>query len=238
MPQPYDGLRSFLDECEAHGEVTVIKDADWNLEIGALTETASELIDEPPALMFDEIKGYPKGFRVLIIPTASRRRMALALGLPPDTPKMEIVRHAASRIKHAAADPAEGGRDRPGDAERHARQRGRSVPLPGAAVAPRRRRTLYRHRRLPSSTAIPRPATSTWAPTGCRCTSATCSASGRARASRGARSRSATGSRARPARWSRRSAAIRCCSSSPTRNFRSACPSSIAPAACSAGRSR
>ncbi len=105
MPQPYDGLRSFLDECEAHGEVTVIKDADWNLEIGALTEAASELIDEPPALMFDEIKGYPKGFRVLSIPTASRRRMALALGLPPDTPKMEIVRHAASRIKHAAPIP-------------------------------------------------------------------------------------------------------------------------------------
>ena len=43
----------------------VIRDADWELEIGALTETVSEMIDEPPALMFDEIKGYPKGFRVL-----------------------------------------------------------------------------------------------------------------------------------------------------------------------------
>src|SRR3954447_2911873 len=107
MPQQnnYDGLRSFLADCEAHNEVTVIKDADWNLEIGALTETASELIDEPPALMFDEIKGYPKGFRVLSIPTASRRRMALALGLPPETPKMEIVRHAANRIKHAQPIP-------------------------------------------------------------------------------------------------------------------------------------
>jgi 3-polyprenyl-4-hydroxybenzoate decarboxylase len=59
----YDGLRSFLAKCEALGEVKVIKNADWNLEIGALTETVSELIDEPPALMFDEIKGYPKGFR-------------------------------------------------------------------------------------------------------------------------------------------------------------------------------
>ncbi len=108
----------------------VINDADWNLEIGALTETVSELIDEPPALMFDEIKGYPKGFRVLSIPTASRVRMAIALGLPPDTPKMEIVRHAAQRIKHAPPIPPQGGRDRAGDAERHARQRGRSAQFP------------------------------------------------------------------------------------------------------------
>src|SRR5437763_14198896 len=105
MQQEYDGLRSFLAECERLGEVTVIRDADWNLEIGALTETTSELIDEPPALLFDEIKGYPKGFRVLSIPAASRRRMAVALGLPPDTPKMEIVRKAASRLKNAPPIP-------------------------------------------------------------------------------------------------------------------------------------
>src|SRR4029450_4518732 len=102
MPQQdYDGLRSFLAECEKAGEGKTVREAAWDLEIGALTEMVSELIDEPPALMFDEIKGYPKGFRVVSIPTASRRRMALALGLPPDTPRMEIVRHAAQRIKHA-----------------------------------------------------------------------------------------------------------------------------------------
>src|SRR5712671_197662 len=103
--QNYDGLRSFLAECEKLGEVTVVRNADWNLEIGALTETASELIDEPPALMFDEIQGYPKGFRVLSIPTASRVRMAIALGLPADTSKMEIVKYAANRIKHAKPIP-------------------------------------------------------------------------------------------------------------------------------------
>src|SRR3954451_23387193 len=100
MQQRYDGLRSFLAECEKLGEVKTIVGADWNLEIGALTETVSELIDEPPALMFDEIKGYPKGFRVLSIPIASKVRTCLALGIPTDTPKMEIVRHAANRIKN------------------------------------------------------------------------------------------------------------------------------------------
>jgi UbiD family decarboxylase len=101
----YDGLRSFLAECEKRGEVTVIRNADWNLEIGALTEATCELIDEPPALLFDEIAGYPAGFRVLSIPAGSRARMALALRLPPDTPKMEIVRHAAQRLKNASPIP-------------------------------------------------------------------------------------------------------------------------------------
>src|SRR6266478_9947860 len=105
MQKEYDGRRSFLVECEKLGEVKVVRGADWNLEIGALTEMVSELIDEPPALLFDEIKGYPKGFRVLSIPTASRVRMALALGLPPDTPRMEIVKYAADRIKHAKPIP-------------------------------------------------------------------------------------------------------------------------------------
>ena len=53
----YDGLRSFLARCETLGEVKLIRNADWNLEIGALTEAACELIDEPPALLFDEIAG-------------------------------------------------------------------------------------------------------------------------------------------------------------------------------------
>jgi 4-hydroxy-3-polyprenylbenzoate decarboxylase len=97
--RPYDGLRSFLADCEALGELQVIRDADWNLEIGAVTETASELITDPPALLFDDIKGYPRGFRVLSLPTASRVRMALALRLPTEMGKMEIVREASRRMR-------------------------------------------------------------------------------------------------------------------------------------------
>jgi 4-hydroxy-3-polyprenylbenzoate decarboxylase len=105
MDQQYDGLRSFLATCEELGEVRVIKGADWDLEIGALTEAASELIDEPPALLFDEIKGYPKGFRVLSLSTGSRIRTALFLRLPLDMSRMEIVRTASRRIKDATPIP-------------------------------------------------------------------------------------------------------------------------------------
>jgi UbiD family decarboxylase len=105
MDQQYDGLRSFLAACEELGEVCVVKNADWDLEIGALTEAASELIDEPPALLFDEIKGYPKGFRVLSLSTGSRIRTALFLRLPLEMTRMEIVRNASRRIKDAAPIP-------------------------------------------------------------------------------------------------------------------------------------
>ena len=103
--QAYDGLRSFLANAEALGEVKTIRNADWKLEIGALSETVAELINEPPALLFDEIVGYPKGFRVLSLPTASRRRMAIALGLPPDTPRLELLRHTLRRIQEAPRVP-------------------------------------------------------------------------------------------------------------------------------------
>ena len=101
----YDGLRSFLVQAEAMGEIATIRNADWNLEIGALSETTAELITEPPALLFDEIKGYPKGFRILSLPTASRRRMAIALGLPPETPRIELLRHTLKRIHGAPRTP-------------------------------------------------------------------------------------------------------------------------------------
>ncbi len=101
----YDGLRGFLAKAEALGEIRTIRDADWNLEIGALSETVAELIPEPPGLLFDAIKGYPQGFRVLSLPTASRRRMALALNLPPDTPRLEMLRHTTRRLREAPSVP-------------------------------------------------------------------------------------------------------------------------------------
>jgi UbiD family decarboxylase len=107
VPNQYDALRSFLAECDRLGEVRTITNAHWDLEIGALTEMASELIPEPPALLFDEIVGYPKGFRVLSLHTGSRVRMAVAMGLPPETSKIAMLREASKKIKNAPLLPPE-----------------------------------------------------------------------------------------------------------------------------------
>ena len=95
----YDGLRTFIAECDRLGEIKRIDGAHWDVEIGALSEVTSELIPEPPALLFDRIADYPAGFRVLSLPVVSRVRTALALRLPTELPRMELVRRASRLLK-------------------------------------------------------------------------------------------------------------------------------------------
>lgn len=73
-------LRAWLDEARELGEVTDVRGADWNLEIGAISEMNVKR-DLPPALLFDEIEGYPKGFRVLTCSTSSPGRLSSLLRL-------------------------------------------------------------------------------------------------------------------------------------------------------------
>lgn len=57
-------LRDFVQRVENIAELKEIRGAHWDLEIGALTEVSASLADSK-ALLFDEIVGYPKGYRVL-----------------------------------------------------------------------------------------------------------------------------------------------------------------------------
>ncbi len=97
----FDDLRDFIGACQEVDSWRAILGADWDLEIGALTEATAELIPEPPMLVFDRIKGYPAGYRVVSLLLASYKRAALALGLPLDKGKLELVRLAARRVQEA-----------------------------------------------------------------------------------------------------------------------------------------
>src|SRR5574339_246444 len=79
-PDPLD-LRAWLDAVEKLGELRHVRGADWNLELGAISELNVKK-DAPPALIFDEIKGYPKGFRVVTCTTSSPARLSSILRLP------------------------------------------------------------------------------------------------------------------------------------------------------------
>src|SRR5882672_6703885 len=78
----YRDLREFIAEIEKLGVLRRIEGADPHHEIGGITEVAAGL-PECPALLFDQIKGYAPGFRVLTNATVSPQRAALALGLDP-----------------------------------------------------------------------------------------------------------------------------------------------------------
>ena len=74
-------LRLWLAQVSELGELKDVRGADWNLELGAISELNVKK-DLPPALLFDEIAGYPKGFRVLTCSTSSPARLSSILRLP------------------------------------------------------------------------------------------------------------------------------------------------------------
>ncbi|MET0502584.1 MAG: UbiD family decarboxylase [Candidatus Binatia bacterium] len=92
LPRPYEGVREWLDLVEAMGELKHINGADCNLEIGTMAELIyRERSGTIPALLFDRIKGYPEGFRILFGQHCSYRRLALAAGLPMDSVGLKLV---------------------------------------------------------------------------------------------------------------------------------------------------
>jgi 4-hydroxy-3-polyprenylbenzoate decarboxylase len=97
-------VRDFLDLLERHGELQRIQEeVDWNLEMGAITRHCYDL--GAPAVLFEKIKGYPKGYRALGAPLGASRKLghslfartALALGLSANTPAKEIMESYLAR---------------------------------------------------------------------------------------------------------------------------------------------
>jgi len=87
---PYKDLREFIEALDKSGDIHRIKkEVDWNLEAGAITRKCCE--DVGPAILFEKIKDYPEGYRVLGNPLASFRRLAIALDMPPDSAYTEIL---------------------------------------------------------------------------------------------------------------------------------------------------
>src|SRR3990167_296888 len=97
-------LRNFIEGIEKLGELKTVRNADWDLEIGAITEiSASE--PNPPALLFDDIKDYPRGFRLLTNMFQTQSRTALALGLPTDLKGVDLVRSVKDLLQSVSSVP-------------------------------------------------------------------------------------------------------------------------------------
>jgi UbiD family decarboxylase len=79
---PYNDLRAFITQIDALKALRRIEGADAHHEIGAITEVAAGMA-ECPALLFDRIKGYAPGFRIVSNAVSSPQRAALALGIDP-----------------------------------------------------------------------------------------------------------------------------------------------------------
>jgi 4-hydroxy-3-polyprenylbenzoate decarboxylase len=85
---PYDDLREWIVEAEKLGELVRARGYSWQEDIGM----AAELLQHDaraPAALFDEIPGYPKGFRILTNFFGGRRQN-MTLGFSPELNKIEL----------------------------------------------------------------------------------------------------------------------------------------------------
>src|ERR1700704_4357527 len=96
---PYRGLRQWLERVEAMGELLRVNGAHWDTEMGAITHMLTEKSSgTAPAILFDEIPGYRKGFRTLYGHFSSTGRPPLTLGLPLKSErKVDIVKAYSQR---------------------------------------------------------------------------------------------------------------------------------------------
>src|ERR1043166_7969014 len=97
----YRGLRDWLGQVDKFGELQKINGAHWDREMGPITQMLTEgAKGKAPAVLFDEIPGYARGYRTLYGQFSTIRRVALTLGLPLEYErKSDIVKAYHHRME-------------------------------------------------------------------------------------------------------------------------------------------
>ena len=148
-PTAFGDLRGWIEALAAHGELQEIDaEVDWNIELGTIMRLAQGP-GTGKALLFNNIKDYntpaSRCRRIFGSALNNYRRIAMMLGLPPDTHPRELVKIGRNRAdrQHSSEDR----RDRAGEGEHRHRQGYRSLRLARAVLEPARWRTLSPHLR-------------------------------------------------------------------------------------------
>ncbi|MBI4333176.1 MAG: UbiD family decarboxylase [Chloroflexi bacterium] len=94
----YKDLREYIADVRQRDHVKVIEGADWDLELGLITEATLKKAD-PPLLIFDRIKGYAAGYRVLTNLLNTPKRTAMTLGLPVELRGLEMVKRWREKVQ-------------------------------------------------------------------------------------------------------------------------------------------
>src|SRR5580692_4785923 len=100
----YKDLRQFIALVDKLGVLRRIMGADPQFEIGGITEVAAGL-PECPALLFDDIKGHRRGFRIFTNATTNVQRAALALGLDPALRPLDALKAWLEKRKNLTPRP-------------------------------------------------------------------------------------------------------------------------------------
>src|SRR5260370_6074865 len=91
-------LSGWIDQVEKLGELKRIEGADWDVEIGAITEMGHHRGEQSKALLFDNIKDYQRGYRVLSNTLNSVKRIATSLHMDTNYTRLEFVKDIKRHI--------------------------------------------------------------------------------------------------------------------------------------------
>src|SRR5262252_9522367 len=94
----FNDLRHYVATLESLGQLKVIEGASCDLEIGAITERAA-LQPNSPAVLFDSIQGYKKGFRILTNFLSHKSRERMVYGVDENMTDSEAVKFWKNRLK-------------------------------------------------------------------------------------------------------------------------------------------
>ena len=96
-------LRDWLDRIQSLGLLRKIRSVDWDQEVGAIADL--NVKKNKYTLLFDEIKGSPKGFRILTGSLIDSTRLSVTLGLPDTLTNLELVQHLREKLAAEKRNP-------------------------------------------------------------------------------------------------------------------------------------
>jgi 3-polyprenyl-4-hydroxybenzoate decarboxylase len=81
-PSRWRDTREWLERVDGIGQLRTVRGVDWERGIGEVAELLDHA-EGSPAVLFDEVPGYPAGHRVLVNASGTPQRQAVTLGASP-----------------------------------------------------------------------------------------------------------------------------------------------------------
>src|SRR4051794_7262886 len=97
-------LRDWLAQMDAAGELQKVSGANREEEIGGIVDIYQRQTNRP-ALLFDQIPGYPKNYRVVANLLTGVKRIALTFGMPAESTEMDLVHFWKKYLEESKAIP-------------------------------------------------------------------------------------------------------------------------------------